>query len=193
MKGARQMSRGKNLDATPPGAAPGPSPARPTKSNRAAPLARKQERWPARTRPEGRERVPLPPGATVPLDNLTYPQLYQHSRQLGQLARWDGRALFTGAGVLGLGGAIGAIATGESIWSKGVLVFGAIGIALLLGGLFIRRASVVAARDLKITFDQTLTMYETNPDIKAIKDHLDLQLPAAPKGFTQRARAFFNF
>jgi hypothetical protein len=139
-----------------------------------------------------RERAAPPPGATLPLDELFYPQLYQHSRQLGALARWNGRGVFAGAGVLALGAGVGAWAAGADFVSEGVFICVILGIALLLGSLFIGRADIASARDVRTAFDQTLSMYEKHPDIKAIREHLESQLPVAPQSFVGRCREFFN-
>ena len=139
-----------------------------------------------------RERAAPPPGATLPLDELYYPQLYQHSRQLGKLARWNGRGVFAGAAVLVLGAGLGAWVSGASFVSKGVLICLVAGIVLLLGSLFIGRADIASARDVKTAFDQTLSMYEKHPDIKAIREHLESQIPPSPHSFVGQCREFFN-
>lgn len=139
-----------------------------------------------------RTRATPPAGATMPLDELYYPQLYQHSRQLGSLARWNGRGIIAAAGVLAVGGAVGALAAGMSLGSKGVIACLAGGIPLLLGALFIGRADIASARDVKLTFDQTLSMYKQQPEIQAIHEHLESQLPSRPTGLVDRCRDFFN-
>jgi hypothetical protein len=128
----------------------------------------------------------------MPLDELYYPQLYRHSRELGSLTRWNGRGIFAGAGVLAIGGAVGALAAGTPLESGGVIACLAGGIPLLLAALFIGRADIASARDVKTAFDQTISMYEKHPDIKAIRDHLESQLPPRPRSFVGRFREFFD-
>jgi hypothetical protein len=146
--------------------------------------------------PAGREtvRAQLPLGATQPLDDMRYPQLYEHSQQLGRLAEWDGRGVFAGAGVLVLGAGIGALVAGTSIAKAGVLLCLVSGALLLVASLFIKRASIASARNLKISFDQNLSLYEVqNEEIRAMKEHLDAQLLPQPRSRWERVRRFFNF
>ncbi|HWY90482.1 MAG TPA: hypothetical protein VNY31_07395 [Solirubrobacteraceae bacterium] len=127
----------------------------------------------------------------MPLDELYYPQLYQHSQQLGLLTRWNGRSVIARAGVLALGAAIGGFASGGD--GIGLWICLAIGLSLLLGAMLIGRAEIASARDVKTAFDQTLSMYEKHPDIKAIREHLENQLPPRPEGVVGHFRKFFNF
>jgi hypothetical protein len=127
----------------------------------------------------------------MPLDELYYPQLYQHSRQLGSLARWNGRGIIAGAGVLALGGAVGGLVAGTG-WTTAVVACAIGGAALLLGALLIGRAEIASARDVKVAFDQTLGMYTQQPEIRAIHEHLEGQLPPPPSGAIARCREFFN-
>jgi hypothetical protein len=138
-----------------------------------------------------RERAAPPPGAIMPLDDLYYPQLYQHSRQLGLLARWNGRGVIAGAGVLALGGALGGLVAGAG-WTTAVVACTIGGVALLLGALFIGRTEIASAKEIKIAFDQTLSMYKQKPEIRAIHEHLESELPPKPEGLIARYREFFN-
>jgi hypothetical protein len=138
-----------------------------------------------------RERAALPPGAIMPLDDLYYPQLYQHRRQLGLLARWNGRGIIAGAGVLALGSALGGLVAGTG-WTTTAVACTIGGATLLLGALFIGRTEIASAKEIKLAFDQTLSMYEQKPEIQAIHEHLESQLPAPPQGFVGQCREFFN-
>jgi hypothetical protein len=140
------------------------------------------------------ERAALPVGATLPLDDMRYPQLYDHSQQLGRLAEWDGHNLFAATGMLMLGAGLGALIAGVSIGHVGVAVCIVLGLALLVGSLFIKRARVVDARELKLSFDKNLSLYEIqNPEIQEMRQHLDSIQPAEPRTTWQHTRHFFNF
>jgi hypothetical protein len=67
----------------------------------------------------------------------------------------------------------------QSADEYGVLVCFGFGLLLLLASLFIRRANVESASNIKKDFDLTLSLYEgANPQIKAIHDHLDREAAA---------------
>ena len=143
--------------------------------------------------PEQVRALPLA-GAMLPLDDMRYQQLYEHSQQLGYLAEWDGHGIFAGAGVLVFGAGLGAWAAGKSIEKPAVFGLLILGVVLLFASSFIKRATIVSAHRLKISFDQSLSMYEVqNEEIKKMKDHFDSLLPAKPTSPLKRCRRFFNF
>jgi hypothetical protein len=129
----------------------------------------------------------------MPLDEITYPVLYRHSQDLGKLARWNGRGAFIGGGVLAIGAGVGALAAGVSVTQTGVILCLVGGLALWLGGLFIGRANVVSATDLKESFDQFLSPYELHGAIRQMREHYEASKPPRPHGIAARFRAFFNF
>lgn len=138
-----------------------------------------------------RERAAPPPGVTMPLDDIYYPELYKHREKLRQLARWDGRGLMLGAGSTCLGAGIGALLAGN----EGTLVWLALGlgIGLLFAGMLLGRARLVSAFDLGVDFNQVLSVYEEKPAIRALREHYDAQVPPPPKGLCERLLRFFNF
>lgn len=140
---------------------------------------------------EERERAAAPPGVTMPLDDIYYPELYKHRQKLRLLARWDGRGLLVGLGTLLLGAGAGALIGGTEhalVW----LALG-LGVGFTLAGALIGRARLVSASELEIEFNQVLSVYETKPAIVEMRDHYDAQIPPPPKTTRERVRRFFNY
>ena len=68
-------------------------------------------------------------GAEKLLDEMRYPQLYDHSQRLGRVRDWDGRSEFAGLGLVFLGAGIGGVFAGQSL--IGIVFCFALGAAYL--------------------------------------------------------------
>ncbi len=115
-------------------------------------------------------------GSGKPLEDMRYPPLYQHSKRLGRLTESDGSDLLGGLGIALVGGGLGAVLSGESFESKGVLLCIVVGLVLVLAGILVHRANTESARCLKEDFDRDLSLWEQgDSDIKAIRMHFEAQ------------------
>jgi hypothetical protein len=132
-------------------------------------------------------------GTRKPLGEMFYPQLFEFYDRLRSLREWDGRSEFQGFGFLFLGGALGGLFAGQSIVSAGVAASGVLGVGLLLGSLFIRRASSDSVGRITQAFERALSEYEAeDPEIKATRAHYDGLRPPEPTSRKGRLKAFFN-
>lgn len=87
--------------------------------------------------------------------------LLDHSRRLDRVDRWDWSRPFGGAGLLCLGSALGAVAS-DGAQQGVVALLVALGLALLLGSLFIRRERIESVENVKTDFDRWLGYWERN-------------------------------
>jgi hypothetical protein len=114
------------------------------------------------------------PGGLEPTEE-PYVDLYEHNVRLQELTRWDWSAPVLSASGLSLGAAVGALAAGAEIGSKGVLVCLVAGVILLVCGLMFKDERSKDMRSIYEEFDRRLCLYDDEPRAKAIRDRLDEQ------------------
>jgi hypothetical protein len=125
--------------------------------------------------------------------DVLYMELLDHSKKLGRVGNWDWARTFGAAGLLSLGAGLGASVSGDG-GTAGVVTCLLLGLILLLCGLFIRRERVESVGNLKSDFDQMLSYYEHEPELRAMREQYGSDPAELPPGASlpARARKFFR-